>query len=71
MGFNYRKSIRVGKKSLINLSKSGVGFSFAAGLLRLTKTAKGSNRMTMYILGTGISCSKTVGKKKKEVFVCL
>ena len=22
--------------------------------------------MTMYILGTGISCSKTVGKKKKK-----
>lgn len=33
MGFNYGKSIRVSKKSRINLSKSGVRFSFAADLL--------------------------------------
>ena len=66
MGFNYRKSIRVGKSGRINLSKSGVGFSFAAGLLRLTKTAKGNKRLTMNIPGTGINYTKGIGNKKKR-----
>lgn len=39
MGFNFRKSIKVGP-ARVNLSKSGVGYSVGAGGLRYTKSAK-------------------------------
>lgn len=39
MGFNFRKSIKIGP-ARINLSKSGVGYSVGAGGLRYTKSAK-------------------------------
>ena len=39
MGFNFRKSIKVGP-ARINLSKSGVGYSIGAGGLRYTKSPK-------------------------------
>lgn len=39
MGFNFRKSIKIGP-ARVNLSKSGVGYSVGAGGLRYTKSAK-------------------------------
>lgn len=39
MGFNFRKSIKMGP-ARINLSKSGVGYSIGAGGLRYTKSPK-------------------------------
>lgn len=55
MGFRYRKSINLGGGFRINLSKSGVGYSWGVKGYRVTKTAKGTTRRTTSIPGTGIS----------------
>ena len=43
MGWNFRKSIKVGP-ARINLSKSGVGYSVGAGSVRYTKRAGSKKR---------------------------
>ncbi len=58
MGFRFNKSIRLGKNFRINLSKSGIGYSYGIKGYRITKTAKGKIRQTVSIPGTGISYSK-------------
>ena len=55
MGFRFRKSIPIGKHFRINLSKSGVGYSWGVKGARFTKTANGKNRTTLSVPGTGIS----------------
>ena len=55
MGFRYRKSINLGGGFRINISKSGVGYSWGVKGYRVTKTAKGTVRTTASIPGTGIS----------------
>lgn len=55
MGFRYRKSINLGGGFRINISKSGVGYSWGVKGYRITKTAKGTIRETYSIPGTGIS----------------
>ena len=55
MGFRYRKSINLGGGFRINLSKSGVGYSWGTKGYRITKTASGKTRSTYSIPGTGIS----------------
>ena len=55
MGFRYRKSINLGGRFRINISKSGVGYSWGVKGYRVTKTAKGTVRRTVSIPGTGIS----------------
>lgn len=55
MGFRYRKSINLGGGFRINISKSGVGYSWGVKGYRVTKTAKGTVRRTVSIPGTGIS----------------
>ena len=55
MGFRFNKSIRIGKNFRVNLSKSGIGYSFGVKGYRVTKTAKGNIRQTASIPGTGIS----------------
>ena len=55
MGFRYRKSINLGGGFRINLSKSGVGYSWGVKGFRVTKTASGRTRKTYSIPGTGIS----------------
>jgi hypothetical protein len=55
MGFRYRKSINLGGGFRINLSKSGVGYSWGVKGYRITKTAKGTTRRTASIPGTDIS----------------
>lgn len=55
MGFRYRKSINLGGGFRINLSKSGVGYSWGTKGYRVTKTAGGKTRRTYSIPGTGLS----------------
>ena len=54
MGLRYRKSINLGPLRL-NLSKSGVGYSYGVKGYRVTHTANGKVRTTVSIPGTGIS----------------
>lgn len=55
MGWRYRKSINLGGGFRINLSKSGIGYSWGTKGYRVTKTATGQSRTTYSIPGTGIS----------------
>lgn len=64
MGFRYRKSINLGGEFRVNLSKSGVGYSWGVKGYRVTKTANGRTRTTASIPGTGISYVHETGKKK-------
>lgn len=61
MGFRFRKSFNLGGGFRVNISNSGVGYSWGTKRLRVTKTAKGNTRVTRAIPGTGISYSKEVG----------
>ena len=65
MGFRLRKSINLGG-ARINLSKSGVGYSFGTKGMRITKCANGRTRKTVGIPGTGISYVSESGKSKKR-----
>ena len=65
MGFRFRKSINLGGGFRINLSKSGVGYSYGGKGFRVTKRADGKTQTTMSIPGTGISYTETSGAKKK------
>ncbi len=64
MGLRYRKSINLGGGFRINLSKSGVGYSWGVKGARITKTARGTTRSTISIPGTGISYVEETGKRK-------
>lgn len=66
MGMRYRRSINLGGGFRINLSKSGIGYSWGVKGYRITKTAKGSIRRTTTIPGTGISYTKEIGRKNKK-----
>ncbi|MBA3926054.1 DUF4236 domain-containing protein [Listeria rustica] len=55
MGFRSRKSINLGGGFRVNVSKSGVGYSWGGKGYRVTKTARGGTRTTFSIPGTGIS----------------
>ena len=65
MGFRFNKSIRIGKNFRINLSKSGIGYSYGVKGYRITKTAKGNIRHTISMPGTGISYIKEYNPNKK------
>ena len=49
MGFRFRKSIKLGGGFRINLSKSGIGYSWGVPGYRITKTATGRTRHTYSI----------------------
>lgn len=66
MGLRIRKSYKVGDHSRVTLSKSGVGFSTGVKGLRFTRTAKGQNKVTASIPGTGISYEKNLSAKNKN-----
>ena len=55
MGWRYRKSINVGLGFRINISKSGIGYSWGGPGYRKTWKADGGTRTTYSIPGTGIS----------------
>lgn len=64
MGFRFRKSIRLGKHTRINLSKSGVGVSTGVKGFRVGVGPRGV-RTTASIPGTGISYSEQHSLKAK------
>ncbi|AEB13073.1 DUF4236 domain-containing protein [Treponema succinifaciens] len=64
MGFRYRKSINLGGGFRINISKSGIGYSWGVKGYRITKTARGTVRRTTSIPGSGISFTEETGKNK-------
>lgn len=66
MGFRFRKSINLGGGFRVNLSKSGVGYSWGTKGVRFTKTATGKRRTTLSVPGTGISYVSESGKKNRS-----
>ena len=66
MGFRYRKSINLGGGFRINLSKSGVGYSWGTKGYRVTRTASGKTRRTYSIPGTGISYVDESGSNRNQ-----
>ncbi len=64
MGFRMRKSINLGGGFRVNLSKTGIGYSWGVPGYRLTKTAKGNIRKTYSIPGTGLSYVEEKGNSK-------
>lgn len=66
MGFRYRKSINLGGGFRINMSKSGIGYSWGTKGYRVTKTAKGKTRTTYSIPGTGLSYVSESGQNKSQ-----
>lgn len=59
MGFNFRKSIKIGKNIKLNISKSGVSTSVKVG-----NVTHNSKRGTTVNLGHGLSYH--FGKKKSD-----
>lgn len=55
MGFRFRKSINLGAGFKINLSKSGIGYSWGTRGYRISRTVQETMRRTYSIPGTGIS----------------
>ena len=67
MGFRFRKSISIGGFR-VNISKSGVGYSYGVKGYRITRTADGRIHETISIPGTGIShVSQTKKNPSHEV----
>lgn len=64
MGWRYRKSINLGGGFRINLSKSGIGYSWGVPGYRHTYSPNGTRRKTYSIPGTGISYVESSGKRK-------
>lgn len=60
MGFNFRKSINLGKGLRANVSKSGVGFSWGVKGFRISRSAKGKVKATTSIPGTGLSYTQDI-----------
>lgn len=70
MGFRYRKSINLGGGFRVNISKSGIGYSWGVKGYRITKTAKGNVRET-YTLPFGVSYvteTKNTSKQGNRTF---
>lgn len=65
MGTRYRKSINLGGGFRINLSKSGIGYSWGTKGYRKTKLANGRSRTTYSIPGTGLSYVEETSNKKQ------
>lgn len=63
MGWRVRKSVNLGLGFRINLSKSGIGYSWGGKGFRITKKADGGTRTTYSIPGTGISYVEETGAK--------
>lgn len=55
MGLRFRKSINLGGGFRVNISGSGIGYSWGVKGYRHTKTADGRTRNTVSIPGTGVS----------------
>lgn len=60
MGFNFRKSINLGKGLRANVSKSGIGFSWGVKGFRISRSAKGKVKATASLPGTGLSYTQDI-----------
>ena len=67
MGFRFRKSINLPGGFRINLSKSGVGFSWGVKGARITRTAKGKTQATVSIPGTGVSYVQDLDNLQEDI----
>ena len=65
MGFRFRRSIKLGKHTRLNLSKSGVGISTGVKGFRVSAGPKGI-RTTTSIPGTGISHTQQYSATKPK-----
>lgn len=63
MGLRFRKSISLGKGARVNLSKSGIGYSFGTKGARITKRARGGWSGSVGIPGTGVYYTKSLSTK--------
>lgn len=67
MGFRFHKSINLGKGFRINVSKSGIGYSWGVKGFRVSRSANGKMRKTTSIPGTGISYTEEIhGPEERE-----
>lgn len=66
MGLRYRKSFNLGGGFRVNVSKSGIGYSWGGKGYRVTKTATGGTRRTFSIPGTGISWVDETGSGRQK-----
>ena len=66
MVFRYRKSINLGGGFKINISKSGIGYSWGVPGYRITKTARRNTKKTYSIPGTGLSYVDETGHKRTK-----
>lgn len=66
MGWRYRKSKKLPGGGRINISKSGIGFSWGTKHHRITKTATGQVRTTTRVPGTNISYSQNISNGKRS-----
>ena len=67
MGFRFRKSINLPFGIRINLSKSGIGFSWGVKGARITRTAKGKTQATFSIPGTGVSYTQNLDNLQEDI----
>ena len=67
MGLRFRKSIKLPGGFRINLSKSGVGFSWGVKGARVTRTAKGRTQATFSLPGTGISYTQNLDNLQEDI----
>lgn len=63
MGVRYRKSINLGLGFKVNISKSGIGYSWGFPGYRKSISSLGRKRTTISIPGTGLSYSYSESKK--------
>lgn len=66
MGFRYRKSINIGGGFRVNISKSGIGYSWGTKGYRISKTSNGNIRKTSTLPGTGLSYVEELSNKNKK-----
>ncbi|HBC29707.1 MAG TPA: hypothetical protein DC024_00465 [Clostridiales bacterium] len=66
MALRFRRSKRLSKFGRINLSKTGVGFSFGIPGFRVGVNSKGKVRRTIGIPGTGVYDVKEVSPYKSQ-----
>lgn len=66
MGLRFRKSIKLGKHTRLNLNKKSFGVSFGGKGARFTLNSKGRRTSTFGIPGTGLSYTTASGGRKKS-----
>ena len=65
MGLRLRKRVNLGAGFRVNLSKTGLGYSWGTKGYRVTQTAHGNMRQTFSIPGTGIAYVTETSKKRQ------